>query len=125
MNLLRKIASKFSKTSKTRVEQPEIRIGLEVDTGKLDDLIRQLEELNKMPPVSISMQTDAERYAARMKATHRKPNLLDQDTFRGLNVSWFSTVLNPQGYFEVDYIEFKDQSVYCKFNGIDNEWVSG
>jgi hypothetical protein len=63
--------------------------------------------------------SQAHAYARACKAEHKHIDVRDLETFKKYNVDWFSVSYNPQGYLEVDFIVFKDNSSYGKKDGID------
>jgi hypothetical protein len=63
--------------------------------------------------------SQAHAYVAACKTQHKRIDVRDLETFKKYNVDWFSVVYNPQGYLEVDFIVFKDNSSYGKKDGID------
>ena len=65
----------------------------------------------------------AHAYAAAIKAYHCQPNLMNLDTFKRFSVDWFSVSYNMQGFLEIVYVVFADQSAYEKNEGVDMTWM--
>jgi hypothetical protein len=81
------------------------------------DAIRKKEKVKKHESL-------AHAYSAAVKGYHYYPDLMKLENFKRFSVDWFSVSYNKQGFLEVVYVVFEDQSAIDKYEGIDMTWMA-